>query len=169
MISFTGSTQVGRLVARTAGEQLKKVELELGGKNPQLVMADADLDAAVDAVVFGVYFNAGECCNSGSRVLVERSIAEEFQAAVVERAKQVPVGDPLDPATKVGAITSPEQLATIERYVAEGRSRGRERWRWAASGCPPRPAGSTRPTVFTGVTPTCRSPGRRSSGRCCRC
>jgi len=152
MISFTGSTQVGRLVARTAGEQLKKVELELGGKNPQLVMADADLEAAVDAVVFGVYFNAGECCNSGSRVLVERSIAQEFQAAVVERAKQVPVGDPLDPSTKVGAITSPEQLATIERYVAEGNTAGAV---LALGGEPlATPAGRFyQPTVFTGVTP----------------
>jgi betaine-aldehyde dehydrogenase len=152
MISFTGSTKVGRIVARTAGEQLKRVELELGGKNPQLVMADADLETAVDAVVFGVYFNAGECCNSGSRVLVERSIAEDFQAAVVERAKQVPVGDPLEPSTKVGAITSDEQLSTIERYVAEGRSAGA---RLALGGeRMSTPAGRFyRPTVFTGVTP----------------
>jgi betaine-aldehyde dehydrogenase len=152
MISFTGSTRVGRLVARTAGEQLKKVELELGGKNPQLVMADADLEAAVDAVVFGVCFNAGECCNSGSRVLVERSIAADFQAAVVARAKQVPVGDPLDAATKVGAITSPEQLATIERYVAEGTTAGAT---LALGGERlATPAGRFyAPTVFTGVTP----------------
>ena len=152
MISFTGSTQVGRLVARTAGEQLKKVELELGGKNPQLVMADADLEAAVDAVVFGVYFNAGECCNSGSRVLVERSIADDFQAAVVARAKQVPVGDPLDAATKVGAITSPEQLATIERYVSEGNTAGAT----LALGGERLVTQTGRfysPTVFTGVTP----------------
>jgi betaine-aldehyde dehydrogenase len=152
MISFTGSTQVGRLVARTAGEQLKKVELELGGKNPQLVMVDADLDAAVDAVVFGVYFNAGECCNSGSRVLVARGIAEQFQAALIDRATQVPVGDPLDPETKVGAIISQEQLDTIERYVAEGRGAGAS---LALGGeRMPTPAGLFyRPTVFAGVSP----------------
>jgi betaine-aldehyde dehydrogenase len=152
MVSFTGSTRVGRVVARAAGEQLKKVELELGGKNPQLVLADADLDAAVDAVVFGVYFNAGECCNSGSRVLVERGIAEEFQAAVIARAQQVPVGDPLDPATKVGAITSQSQLDTIERYVGEGADAGAT---LALGGERlPTPAGCFyRPTVFTGVTP----------------
>ena len=86
MISFTGSTAVGRSLA-TAAEPLKRVELELGGKNPQLVFADADLEAAVDAVVFGVYFNAGECCNSGSRVLVQREIAEDFLADVVARSR----------------------------------------------------------------------------------
>jgi betaine-aldehyde dehydrogenase len=152
MISFTGSTEVGRIIARTAGERLKKVELELGGKNPQLVCADADLEAAVDAVVFGVYFNAGECCNSGSRVIVERSIADDFQAAVVEHARKVPVGDPLDPTTKVGAITSQEQLDTIERYVREGREAGAQLLlggeRMAT------PAGRFyHPTIFAGVTP----------------
>ena len=75
---------------------LKKVSLELGGKNPQIVFADADLEAALDAVVFGVYFNMGECCNSGSRLLVQRAIAEDFVEQVVERARTVPVGDPLD-------------------------------------------------------------------------
>lgn len=122
MISFTGSTEVGRKVAAAGGQLLKRIELELGGKNPQIICADSDLDAAADAVVFGVYFNAGECCNSGSRVLVQRSIADDFVAEVVNRARRVPVGDPLDPATKVGAIVSDEQLAVIERYVSEGRS-----------------------------------------------
>ena len=76
MISFTGSTAGGQDAVATAAETLKRVSMELGGKNPQLVFADADLEAAVDAVVFGVYFNAGECCNSGSRLLVQREIAE---------------------------------------------------------------------------------------------
>jgi len=124
MVSFTGSTQVGRQVAAQAGEQLKKVELELGGKNPQIVFADADLDAALDAIVFGVFFNQGECCNSGSRVLVHASIHDELQRAIVERATTVTVGDPLAESTKVGAIVSEEQLATIARYVAEGTAAG---------------------------------------------
>lgn len=152
MVSFTGSTAVGRKVAAAAGAQLKRVELELGGKNPQIICADADLDAALDAVVFGVYFNAGECCNSGSRVLVEASIAAQFQEALVERARRVPVGDPLDPATKVGAITSAEQLATIERYVAEGRQSGSDllmggERRPSERGC------FYEPTIFAGVQP----------------
>ncbi len=124
MISFTGSTAVGRIVAATAGQHLKRVELELGGKNPQIVFPDANLEAAVDAIVFGIYFNQGECCNSGSRILVHRSIAQKLQDAVVERSRQVRVGDPLDESTKVGAIVSDEQLDTINRYVAEGTQQG---------------------------------------------
>jgi len=124
MVSFTGSTAVGRSIARTAGERLRRAELELGGKNPQIVCADADIDTALEAVVFGVCFNAGQCCNSGSRVLVQREIAEEFTAKVVERSRLVPIGDPLDPTTKVGAITHEKQLQTIERYVAEGQASG---------------------------------------------
>jgi betaine-aldehyde dehydrogenase len=124
MVTFTGSTAVGSSVMAAAAKTLKRVGLELGGKNPQVVMADADLDAALDAVVFGVYFNQGECCNSASRVLVQDSIADEFMARVVERARHIPVGDPLKDETLVGAIASPEQLATIERLVAEGRAEG---------------------------------------------
>jgi betaine-aldehyde dehydrogenase len=151
MVSFTGSTAVGRKVAAAAGEQLKRVELELGGKNPQIVCADADMDAALDAVVFGVYFNAGECCNSGSRALVHSSIAKDFQAEIVKRAQRVPVGDPLDPATKVGAITNDEQLAVIERYIAEGQESGSELLLGGAR----LQTGIGRffePTVFAGVT-----------------
>jgi betaine-aldehyde dehydrogenase len=107
-----------------AASTVKKVELELGGKNPQVVMADADFDQAVDSVVFGVYFNQGECCNSGSRLLVQESVADEFVARVVERAKDVIVGDPLDDDTLVGAIASPEQMTTIVDLVAEGNSDG---------------------------------------------
>lgn len=153
MVSFTGSTEVGRKVAAAAGAQLKRVELELGGKNPQILCADADLDAALDAVVFGVYFNAGECCNSGSRVLVHASIAEEVQQEIVSRSRRVPVGDPLDPGTKVGAITSDEQLATIERYVAEGSRDGSELLLGGAR----RSTDVGRffePTVFAGVQPS---------------
>ncbi len=124
MLSFTGSTAVGRRVIEASKTNLKKVELELGGKNPQIVFADADLEAALDAVVYGVYFNMGECCNSGSRLLVQRSIADSFIEAVVERARTVPVGDPLDPATKVGAIASDEQFGKIMELMDAGRAEG---------------------------------------------
>jgi betaine-aldehyde dehydrogenase len=152
MISFTGSTQVGRIIARTAGEQLKKVELELGGKNPQIVCADADLDAALDAVVYGAVFNQGECCNSGSRILVEAAIADELQDRVAERARSIAVGDPLDPQTRVGAIVSAEQLEVIEGYVEQGQKEGA---RLLAGGKRmSTPTGRFyQPTVFGGVGP----------------
>jgi betaine-aldehyde dehydrogenase len=124
MISFTGSTEVGRMIARQAGEQLKRTELELGGKNPQIICADADIDAAIDGAVYGALFNQGECCNAGSRLLVEAPIAGAFATQVAERARRVRVGDPLDPATRVGAIASQEQLDTITRMVASGRKDG---------------------------------------------
>ena len=155
MISFTGSTDVGRRVIDASKGNLKKVELELGGKNPQLVFADADLDAALDAVVYGVYFNMGECCNSGSRLLVQRSIADEFVERVVERARTVPVGDPLDPATKVGAIASEEQFDKIMELVGVGQSEGAD-LSSAATDWRPTTDDSSTPTVFSGVEPTMR-------------
>lgn len=117
MISFTGSTGVGKLTMVNAAQTLKKVSLELGGKNPQIVFPDADLDAFVDAAVFGAYFNAGECCNAGSRLILHKSIAADVTARIAELAKKVKVGDPLDPATQVGAIITPQHLEKIATYV----------------------------------------------------
>lgn len=122
MVSFTGSTRIGRHIAAEAGRSLKKVSLELGGKNPQIIFPDCDWEAAVDAVVFGVYFNAGECCNSGSRILVHADIAERFTQAVIDRSKQVSVGDPLHPDVKVGAITSETQLNIIETAIKNAKA-----------------------------------------------
>ena len=153
MISFTGSTEVGRTVVAASGGNLKKVALELGGKNPQIVFADADLEAALDAVVFGVYFNMGECCNSGSRLLVQHPIAEEFVAAVVERARTVPVGEPLDPRTKVGAIVSNEQLDKILASVAAGQREGAA-LRLGGSRLPSEHGRFLQPTVFDHVAPS---------------
>jgi len=155
MISFTGSTDVGRRVIDASKSNLKKVELELGGKNPQLVFADADLDAALDAVVFGVYFNMGECCNSGSRLLVQRSIADEFIARVVDRSKTVPVGDPLDPATKVGAIATDEQFNKIVELVDSGRAEGADLL-LGGSRLDTERGRFMSPTVFAGVESTMR-------------
>jgi len=124
MLSFTGSTRVGSMLGGLASRNLKKVALELGGKNPQIVFPDCDWDAMVDATVFGVYFNAGECCNSGSRVLVHESIAEQFALAVVERARQVPIGDPLHPDCKIGAIVSENQLSDILGNIKKGVAAG---------------------------------------------
>lgn len=117
MVSFTGSTGVGKRITAAASATLKKVSLELGGKNPQVIFADADLDQAADAIAFGVYFNAGECCNSGSRIIVHEDVAEALTEKVVALSRRVPFGDPLDPRTQVGAIISPEHLAKIDGYV----------------------------------------------------
>jgi len=124
MVTFTGSTAVGRGIAAAASSTLKKVALELGGKNPQVIFPDADLESAADAVVFGVYFNVGQCCNSGSRIIVHQDIANAFTARVVELSRQVAFGDPLDPATQVGAIVSREHGAKIDAYVTAARKAG---------------------------------------------
>lgn len=124
MISFTGSTLVGKLTMANAAQTLKKVSLELGGKNPQIVFPDANLDDFIDAAVFGAYFNAGECCNAGSRLIVHRDIAHEVVQRVGELSARVKVGDPLDPQTKVGAIITPEHLGKIDAYVRNATSAG---------------------------------------------
>jgi acyl-CoA reductase-like NAD-dependent aldehyde dehydrogenase len=151
MISFTGSTRVGKAAAATAAGALKKVALELGGKNPQIVFPDCDWEAALDAVVFGVYFNAGECCNSGSRLLVHADIAERFTEAVIERARRVPVGEPLNTRTKVGAIINRNQMGIIDKYLSEATSAGAQ---VRLGGEPISGVAGLfmQPTVLTGVT-----------------
>ena len=124
MVTFTGSTAVGKAIVAAGAGTLKKVSLELGGKNPQVVFPDADLESAADAIVFGVYFNAGECCNSGSRILVHEAIAEDVVSRVVALSRKVPFGDPLNPETRVGAIISPEHQARIDGYVQEAAAAG---------------------------------------------
>lgn len=117
MVSFTGSTGVGKRISAAASDTLKKVSLELGGKNPQVVFPDADLDQAADAITFGIYFNAGECCNSGSRIIAHEDVAEKLTQKVVALSRKVPFGDPLDPETQVGAIISDDHLGKIDGYV----------------------------------------------------
>lgn len=124
MVSFTGSTAVGRSAVAASGGNMKRLSLELGGKNPQVVFADADLDAAADGVVFGICFNAGQCCVSGSRLIVEKSAAGRFEQLLKEKFERVVVGDPLDPKTQIGAITNDAQFETIKSYIASGKSEG---------------------------------------------
>lgn len=154
MVTFTGSTAVGRRIARTAADTLKKVALELGGKNPQVIFPDADLDSAADAVVFGTLFNAGQCCNAGSRVLVHHDIADAFTARVVDLSARVAFGDPLNPATQVGAIVTPAHAAAIHGHVIAARDAGAT---VALGGAPLDVPGLSgqfyRPTVVAGVTP----------------
>lgn len=124
MVSFTGSTRVGRLTMATASETLKKVSMELGGKNGQIVFPDADLEAAADAAVFGGFFNAGECCNAGSRLIVHESIAQDFLSEVKKIASRVQVGDPLDEGTKVGAMISSDHLSKVLGFVENAAAEG---------------------------------------------
>ena len=152
MISFTGSTEVGRKIAASAGKNLKRCSLELGGKNPHIIFSDADLDAALDPVVFGVYFNMGECCNSGSRLLIQENIAHEFTERVLELAHTVPVGDPLNPDVKVGAIINSPQMEKIKHYVGSG-SRSGARLRIGGSRIPTASGRFFEPTIFDQVTP----------------
>lgn len=124
MVTFTGSTGVGKLAMKNASNTLKKVSLELGGKNPQIVFPDADFDAFIDAAVFGAFFNAGECCNAGSRLILHSSIAKKITQRLVDHSKLVKFGDPLHPDTNVGAIISSEHMTKISNYVEEAQQAG---------------------------------------------
>ncbi len=152
MISFTGSTAVGERVLEASKSNLKKVGLELGGKNPQVVFADANLDDAVDGVAFGMCFNAGQCCVSGSRLIIEASIAEDFKAKLFEKLSKVKIGDPLDPDTQMGAIVTPQHFRKILGYIEKGQSEGAT---LDVGGGSTSPSGGEFivPTVFSGVTP----------------
>ena len=125
-VGFTGSTAVGKLFLKYAGESnMKRVGLECGGKSPHIVLGDCDdLDAAARAVAAGIFSNAGQVCNAGSRLIVERSIREALLERVVAIARDLRPGDPLDPQTRLGAIVSEEQLATVMGYVRSGREEG---------------------------------------------
>ncbi|MGE0279799.1 MAG: aldehyde dehydrogenase family protein [Rhizobiaceae bacterium] len=124
MASFTGSTATGRRALQASAGNFKKLGLELGGKNPQIVFADADLEDAADGVAFSMCFNAGQCCVGGSRLVVERSIAKEFEKLVAAKLRKVRVGDPLDPKTQVGAMVTPEHNAKVLGYIEKGRQAG---------------------------------------------
>ena len=124
MLSFTGSTAVGKNCVQAAASNFKKLGLELGGKNPQIVFADADLEDAADGVAFGIAFNTGQCCVSGSRLLVERSVADLFAELLKDKFSKITIGDPLDEATQVGAITTDAQNSTIMSYIKRGQSDG---------------------------------------------
>jgi len=123
-IAFTGSTEVGRTVMREAAESLKKVSLELGGKSPNVVLADADLQSAVRGSSMGIFYGKGEVCAAGSRILVERPVYDDFVEAFRERAEKMTIGDPMDAGTRLGAIVSEEQLDRVMGYVEAGKTEG---------------------------------------------
>lgn len=123
-ISFTGSPAVGRQIMRAASENVTRVGLELGGKSPNIVFADADLAQSARASASGVYFNAGQVCSAGTRILVQDSIHDEFVSQLVATAESIKVGDPIDPATRMGPIISAKQLDRVDGYVTLGRDEG---------------------------------------------
>lgn len=123
-IAFTGDTATGREIMRGSAETLKRITLELGGKSPNIVLPDADLEAAVKGATIGIFYGKGEVCAAGSRLLVDRSIKDAFVAKVVERTKKLVPGDPLDPKTRLGAIASKTQLERVLRYIELAKREG---------------------------------------------
>jgi len=125
-VSFTGSTEVGRTILDAAKGDFRRVTLELGGKSPAVVFGDADLDAAVPSSVWSIFYSAGQSCDARSRILVQRPIYEEFVERFAAAAERLNIGDPLDPATQVGALISAQQLERVEGYIASGLEAGAE-------------------------------------------
>jgi acyl-CoA reductase-like NAD-dependent aldehyde dehydrogenase len=123
-IAFTGSTEVGKQLMARAAKTLKKVSLELGGKSPNIVFADADLDAAARGAINAIFYGKGEVCAAGSRLLVEEAAHDELMEKVCERASKMAPADPLHPKTRLGAIVSKEQMETVLSYVEAGKSEG---------------------------------------------
>ena len=151
-IAFTGSTAVGRKVMQTAAGTMKRVSLELGGKSPNLVFADADVGAAVKAALTGIFYNKGEVCAAGSRLLVERPIHDEVVAALAEKADKYVLGDPREKTTRMGPVVSQKQLERVLGYIEKGKAEGAK----VAAGGERADVGGkgyfVRPTVFAEVT-----------------
>ncbi|MDO5619784.1 5-carboxymethyl-2-hydroxymuconate semialdehyde dehydrogenase [Kocuria sp.] len=155
LISFTGESRTGQIIFGNAAPFLKGLSMELGGKSPAVVFADADLDAAIDATIFGVFSLNGERCTAGSRILVQRDVYDEFVERYAAQAQRVKVGLPSDPTTEVGALVHPEHFEKVMSYVELGKSEGR----MVAGGGRPEgfPEGNfVQPTVFVDVAPEAR-------------
>jgi acyl-CoA reductase-like NAD-dependent aldehyde dehydrogenase len=153
-IAFTGDTSTGKGIMRGSADTLKRITLELGGKSPNIVFADADINAAVRGATTGIFYGKGEVCAAGSRLLVDKAIKNEFIDKVVARAKQMAPGDPMDPRTRLGAISSKKQLDTDLRYIEIAKKEGAT----LVAGGERADIGTGKgyflqPTVFDGVTP----------------
>ncbi len=153
-VSLTGEVATGKAVMAAAAGTLKHVTLELGGKSPLLVFADADLDNAVGAALLGNFYTQGEICSNGTRVYVQQPVYEEFLYRVRARTEKMRIGDPLDPATDVGALISAEHLAKVIRYVEAGKAAGARLVAGGGRPADPALAGGyfVEPTVFADVT-----------------
>jgi acyl-CoA reductase-like NAD-dependent aldehyde dehydrogenase len=153
-IAFTGDTTTGKGIMRGAADTLKKITLELGGKSPNIVLADADMDAAIRGATIGIFYGKGEVCAAGSRLLVDRSIKDEFVDKLAARARKMTAGDPMDPRTRFGALSSKKQMETVLRYIESGRQEGAT----VVAGGARTDIGTgkgyfVQPTVFTDVRP----------------
>ncbi|MEP5732332.1 MAG: 5-carboxymethyl-2-hydroxymuconate semialdehyde dehydrogenase [Sulfitobacter sp.] len=149
-IAFVGESRTGRLITKQGADTLKRNHLELGGKNPVIVFEDADLDRALDAVIFMIYSINGERCTSSSRLLVQDSIQEAFEARLIERVNNIRLGHPLDPATEIGPLISKEHFDKVTGYFDIAKQDGAT---IAAGGQTVGDAGYfVRPTLFTGAT-----------------
>ncbi len=124
-IAFTGGIDAGRMIVKSAADTMKRTTMELGGKNPNIVFADADFDAAVDGALFGAFANQGEVCSAGSRLLVERSIYEQMVEALLEKVKRVTLGDPMSRETKMGPLVTAEHRDRVMGYIDIGREEAR--------------------------------------------
>ncbi|MEV5958846.1 aldehyde dehydrogenase [Streptomyces sp. NPDC051987] len=158
-VNFTGSTRVGRIIAEHAARHLTRVVLELGGKAPMLVLADADLDTAVDAACFGAFMNQGQICMSTERIIVDRSVAAEFSARLAERAAALVVGDPQNPATQIGPLANAAAAEHVGALIDDAIATGAER---LAGG--PSEGLYVPPTVLRGVIPAMRVYSEESFG-----
>ena len=125
-VSFTGSTATGSEIMRLAADPVKRVSLELGGKSPSIIFADADLEDAVASTAYGIYYSAGQSCEARSRLLVERGVYDDVVALVAEKAGAVKVGDPLDPETQMGSLISARHREKVHELVETGRGEGAE-------------------------------------------
>jgi acyl-CoA reductase-like NAD-dependent aldehyde dehydrogenase len=156
-LTFTGSTVTGQAILRSAADHIKSVHLELGGKTPNLVFADADLDQAIAGSLFTAFYNSGQICTSGSRLLVQKSNADQVIDAFVERAKSIKVGDPSHSSTQLGPLISDEQYQRVTGYIEEGKRAGaRVALGGGRSSVPVAGGYFVEPTIFVDVTPDMR-------------
>jgi phenylacetaldehyde dehydrogenase len=150
-VAFTGSTEVGKQIVQAASGNLKKVTLELGGKSPNVVFADADLPSAVSGAAQGIFFNHGQCCNAGSRLYVQKEAYDDIVSGVAEEAKSIKVGPGLEPDTQMGPLISDEQFGKVLGYLESGRGQGAETvvggGRWGDRGY------FVQPTVLSNTSP----------------
>jgi betaine-aldehyde dehydrogenase len=156
-IAFTGGVDTGRLVIKSAADTIKRMSIELGGKNPNIVFADADFEAAVDGALFGAFANQGEVCSAGSRLLVERSIYDRMLQALAAACPRIRLGNPLDRETKMGPLVTREHQQKVLEYIDIGRKEGRL---IAGGGAPGDPALAkgwfVEPTIFADVDSSAR-------------